>query len=119
MIYVAIGHDLAGLEPIVITLRTEKPLEYDKEADSDGIMRNRGGGKATLIAEAATYDEAIELLNQFGLTIDEPSAECTVVVPDWHRIPTPMYGAVTASFSGILGGWWKDMRLEFSGLVRA
>jgi hypothetical protein len=119
MIYVAAGLNLSGLEPLIITLRTEKILEYDRDADSDGIMRNRGGGKATFIAEVADYDEAIELLNQFGLTIDEPSAECTIVVPDWHRIPTPMYGVVTASFSGVSGGWWKDMRLEFTGLRKA
>ena len=117
-VYIVKGHTLTGLLPLVIQLRVEKEVTYQVEYTTDGIGRNSGGATATLIAEALDYDEAMTLPDQCGLSLDIPSALCTVTLPDRHRIPTPFYGTVTVVV-GQTRAWWLDFRLEFNRLVKA
>ncbi len=119
MIYVKQGHTLTGLEPLAIPLRIEKQVKFQVDFTSDGIGRNVGGATATLIAEALDYAEARELLDQLGLDLYTPSALITVVLPDYHQLPTPYYGTVSLNMGETEGNWWTQFRLEFSGLVLA
>lgn len=115
---VAQGHDLAGLAEIAVELKTEKELEYTKEATSDGIMRNVGGASMTLYAPAISFDEAELLLNQLGLTLQTPSAYVTVGVPDpFFRHYTLYYGVVTINANSTDNGWLTNFRIEFTGLT--
>lgn len=118
-LYICPNHDLTALQPIAVPLRLDREVTYQVEAGADGVGRNIGGATASLAAEALAYDEAMLLLNQLGLSLNTPSRRVTVVLPDRHRIPTPFYGVVTLSVSGSGAAWWRDFRLEFTGLVRA
>lgn len=114
---VAQGHDLPSLAEIVVELKTEKELEYQKEATSDGIMRNIGGAALTLYAPVLSFEEFELLLIQFGLSLRVPSAYVTIGVPDPFRNYTMFYGVVTYSATQTDNGFWKDVRFEFTGLV--
>lgn len=115
-IYVASGHNVASLVPLAVDLRIERQLDYQRETSADGIERNIGGGFATLSGEALDYDEAILVLNQFGVSTTVPSALCTVALPDRHRLTIPFYGVVSLDAPTSNAGWWTDFRLQFTGL---
>jgi hypothetical protein len=117
MIKVARGLNTSALQPLAVSLRLTEVPNYQKEATSDGVMRNEGGASAVLRADALSFDEADALLEQFGLSLFTPSAECTVLFPDLHRIPTPFYGVVTLEVKSYEADWWTDFSLVFTGLV--
>lgn len=117
MIYVAQGHDASALEPIAVELFIDEYPHYEIEVCSDGIARPVGGATVVLSTQALSYDEAIELLDQFGLSLTVPSAECTIAIPDLHRVPTPFYGVVELELYKSSGAWWENFRLTFRRLV--
>lgn len=117
MIYVAQGHDVASLEPLAIPLRVERQPRYTLEYAADGVARAVGGANAVLIAEALDFDEAVSVLEQLGLSMFTPSTEVTITLEDDRRLPIPFYGVVTLDTGQIEGAWWKQFRLELTGLV--
>lgn len=119
MIYVAQGHDVASLQPLSIELYVEEYPHYETEVSADGVARPIGGARAVLNAEALDYEEAIELLDQLGLSYSTPSAECTIRIKELHRIPVPFYGVVDLELYRSNGAWWEQFRLIFRRLVEA
>ena len=116
MIKVAQGHT-ASVDPIAVQLRIEEYPRYERSVDSDGIARNNGGAQAILSADALSYEEAWELLDQFGLSLYTPAARCSIVLPDIHRLPTLFYGVAELEVSRTEGNWWSDFRILLHGLV--
>lgn len=116
MVRIAKGQNLT-LSPLAVALRIEEYPRYEREATSDGIPRNIGGATALMSAEALSYDEADELLNQCGVNLYIPAAEITIELPDLYRIPTMFYGVIELEVYQTEGDWWVNFRLKLSGLV--
>ena len=112
-------HSLAALAEIVVPLKTEKELSYTKEATADGILRNVGGASMTLHATTLSFDEAETLLDQFGLSLETPSAYITIAAPDLRREFRPYFGVATLNAETTDNGWWTNFLIELSGLVPA
>jgi hypothetical protein len=120
MMLVAQGINPAGLAEMVIKLKTEKELSYEKEATSDGVMRNIGGANMTLYSAALSFEESVALLTQLGLSLAVPSREITIGFPDpYTREINIWYGVVTLNAETTDNGWLTNFRLEFTGLVVA
>lgn len=119
MIYVAQGHDIASLASLDVELRVEEYPHYELDITSDGVGRPVGGATAVISAKALSYDEAIDVMDQLGLSLYVPSALCTIRIQDLHRLPTPFYGVVELDVFKTEGSWWTDFRLVFRNLVAA
>lgn len=117
---IAQGIDPSSIAEFVVPLKTERELSYEKEATSDGIMRNRGGANMTLFSPALDFDESVAILNQLGLSLAVPSGEVTLGFPDpFTREIHIWYGVVTLNCETSDNGWLTNFRLEFSSLVLA
>lgn len=114
---IAPGHNAETLREY--NLPVIEHVNFSREVTSDQVTRNRGGGKATVQPESIDYDLAVEMLDYMGMSIDVPCVKCTVVLPDWHRIPTLWNGYVTLSATTTEVDWWTNFRFEFTGLARA